>query len=590
MLFYDFEVFKHDWLVVIMDMTNKKEHIIINNADELEAVYKANKHDIWVGYNSRNYDQYILKAILCGFNPKEVNDFIIAEGRKGWQFSSLFRNFPLNNYDIFQNNDGGLKSLEGFMGNSIKETSVPFDVDRKLTDAELQETVKYCRHDVEQTIEVFILRKEEFESHLNLIKTFKLPLSYISKTKAQLSAIILGAVKQKHDDEFEIEFPNTLKVEKYKQIVNWYKNPLNRDYNKILEVEIAGVPHVFAWGGLHGARLQYAGEGYFINVDVASYYPSLMIEYGWLSRNVADPYKYKNIKETRLKLKAEHNPMQQPYKIVLNSTYGAMKDAQNAMYDPRQANNVCVGGQLLLLDLIEKLESFCEIIQSNTDGILIKMPVGKDEDEWFNQVDDTCYEWEQRTRMQLEFDEFRKVYQKDVNNYIIVAASGKYKCKGGYVKKLNSLDYDLPIVNTAVVEYLLHGTRPEETIGSCTELKQFQKIVKVSSKYMYALYKPKVEQKKFRDESGRLKSGKVFSGGEKQQEKAFRVFASKRSTDGGIYKVKNEHKNPEKFANTPEVCFIVNESVNGMPIPDYLDKSWYIDFAKKRLQDFGIFL
>lgn len=591
MLFYDFEVFKHDWLVVIMDMTNKKEHIIINNADELEAVYKANKHDIWVGYNSRNYDQYILKAILCGFNPKEVNDFIIAEGRKGWQFSSLFRNFPLNNYDIFQNNDGGLKSLEGFMGNNIKETSVPFDIDRKLTDAELQETVKYCRHDVEQTIEVFILRKEEFESHLNLIKTFKLPLSYISKTKAQLSAIILGAVKQKHDDdEFEIEFPNTLKVEKYKQIVNWYKNPLNRDYNKILETEIAGVPHVFAWGGLHGARLQYAGEGYFINVDVASYYPSLMIEYGWLSRNVADPSKYKNIRETRLKLKAEHNPMQQPYKIVLNSTYGAMKDAQNAMYDPRQANNVCVGGQLLLLDLIEKLESFCEIIQSNTDGILIKMPVGKDEDEWFNQVDDTCYEWEQRTRMQLEFDEFRKVYQKDVNNYIIVAATGKYKCKGGYVKKLNSLDYDLPIVNTAVVEYLLHGTTPEETISSCTELKQFQKIVKVSSKYMYALYKPKIEQKKFRDESGRLKSGKVFTGGEKQQEKAFRVFASKRSTDGGIYKVKNEHKNPEKFANTPEVCFIVNESVNGMPIPDYLDKSWYIDFAKKRLQDFGIFL
>lgn len=590
MLFYDFEVFKEDWLVVIMDMTNKKEYTIINDADELEAVYKANKHDIWVGYNSRNYDQYILKAILCGFNPKEVNDFIIAEERKGWQFSTLFRNYPLNNYDIFLNNDGGLKSLEGFMGNNIKETSVPFDIDRKLTDAELKETVKYCRNDVEQTIEVFILRKEEFESHLNLIKTFKLPLSYISKTKAQLSAIILGAVKQKHDDEFEIEFPNTLKVEKYKQIVNWYKNPLNRDYNKVIETEIAGVPHVFAWGGLHGARLQYAGEGYFINVDVASYYPSLMIEYGWLSRNVADPSKYKNIRETRLKLKAEHNPMQAPYKIVLNSTYGAMKDAQNAMYDPRQANNVCVGGQLLLLDLIEKLESFCEIIQSNTDGILIKMPVGKDEDEWFNQVDDACYEWEQRTRMQLEFDEFRKVYQKDVNNYIIVAASGKYKCKGGYVKKLNSLDYDLPIVNTAVVEYLLHGTLPEETVGSCTELKQFQKIVKVSSKYKYALYKPKVEQKKFRDESGKLKSGKVFTGGEKQQEKAFRVFASKRSTDGGIYKVKNEYKNPEKFANTPEVCFIVNESVNGMPIPDYLDKSWYIDFAKKRLQDFGIFL
>ena len=76
----------------------------------------------------------------------------------------------------------------------------------------------------------------------------------------------------------------------------------------------------------------------------------------------------------------------------------------------------------------------------------------------------------------------------------------------------------------------------------------------------------------------------------KQKEKAFRVFASNRSTDGGIFKVKNENKNPEKFANTPEVCFIVNESVNGMEIPKHLDKAWYVAFANKRLQDFGVFL
>lgn len=590
MLFYDFEVFKEDWLVVVMDVTNQKEHIIINDADKLEKLYKANRHDIWVGYNSRNYDQYILRAILCGFDPKEVNDFIIVQGKKGCQFSSLFRKFPLNNYDVILTNDGGLKSLEGFMGNSIKETSVPFDIDRKLTEEEIQETIKYCRHDVEQTVEVFILRKEEFESHLSLIKAFNLPLSYISKTKAQLSAIILGASKLRHNDEFEINLPDTLQVTKYKQIVNWYKNPLNRDYDKVLEIEVAGVPHVFAWGGLHGALTQYSGEGYFINIDVASYYPALMIEYDWLSRNIADPTKFRKIRDTRLKLKAEKNPMQQPYKIVLNSTYGAMKDPNNAMYDPRQANCVCVGGQLLLLDLIEKLEGFCELIQSNTDGVLIKMPKGQTEATWFDKVDDVCYEWEQRTRMQLEFDEYRKIFQKDVNNYLIIAADGKYKTKGGYVKKLTSLDYDLPIVNSAVKNYFLSGTSPEETVNSCTELKDFQKIVKVSGKYLYAIYNPTITTEKFRDDNGRLKSGKKFVGGVKQKEKAFRVFASKRSTDGGIFKVKNETKNPEKFANTPEVCFVVNESVNGMDIPSYLDRDWYIDFAKKRLKDFGVFL
>ncbi len=35
MLFYDFEVFKHDWLVVIKDTDTKKTHIIVNNVEEL---------------------------------------------------------------------------------------------------------------------------------------------------------------------------------------------------------------------------------------------------------------------------------------------------------------------------------------------------------------------------------------------------------------------------------------------------------------------------------------------------------------------------------------------------------------------------
>ena len=38
LLFYDFEVFKYDWLVVVMDMTAKKTHVIINSPEELEAL------------------------------------------------------------------------------------------------------------------------------------------------------------------------------------------------------------------------------------------------------------------------------------------------------------------------------------------------------------------------------------------------------------------------------------------------------------------------------------------------------------------------------------------------------------------------
>ena len=83
--FYDFEVFKHDWMVVVINPVTRDERVIINDADALTALYEEHKRESWVGYNNLHYDQFIFKGILCGFDPKAINDFIIAEGHKGWQ-------------------------------------------------------------------------------------------------------------------------------------------------------------------------------------------------------------------------------------------------------------------------------------------------------------------------------------------------------------------------------------------------------------------------------------------------------------------------------------------------------------------------
>ena len=190
MVFYDFEVFKEDWLVVLINPDKREETVIINNPTLLTELYEANKDEIWVGKNNTGYDQFIMKGILCGFNPKKVNDWIIIKGKSGWKFSSMFSKIPMVNYDVGLPTYS-LKQLEGFMGNRIKETSVPFEIDRKLTDEEIAETVEYCKSDVYNTMQVFMYTIDDFNAHLNLINTFKLPLSYISKTKAQLSAIII---------------------------------------------------------------------------------------------------------------------------------------------------------------------------------------------------------------------------------------------------------------------------------------------------------------------------------------------------------------------------------------------------------------
>lgn len=560
---------------MVLDMIHKQEYVIVNDPQALEALHGKHQHDIWVGFNSRHYDQYIFKGILCGFDPKKINDFIIVRGEPGWKFSSLLRKVHINNYDVMQNIDRGLKMFEGFMGSTIKESSVPFDIDRKLTPEEIEETIKYCRHDVEQTVEIFLRRKDDFDAHMGLARIASgkdgLNLALLNKTKAQLSAIILEATRQSYDDEFDIDFPDTLRLDKYQAALDWYKDPGNRTYYKRnekgrieknqLNLMVAGVPHVFGWGGIHGALEKYHGEGSYILMDAASLYPSLMIRYNLHSRSMKHPEKFEEIYHTRMKYKAEKNPLQAPLKLVLNSTYGVMKDPGNDLFDPLQANRVCVYGQLLLLDLMERLEPHCQIIQSNTDGILIKLHRDSD----YDLIDDVCYEWEQRTGMTLDFEEYRRVFQKDVNNYIIVDAEGKYKSKGAYVKKLNPLDYDLPILNQALVQYMVHDTPIEQTINACNRLIDFQLVTKISGKFAH-----------------------IQHGEEILKEKTIRVFASKDKRDQGVTKFSIRTGKPVKISNSPLHCFINNGDVTELPVPDKLDRKWYINFAYKRLNDFGV--
>lgn len=558
-LIYDFEVFPMDWMVVILDRNTNEKTSIINDVPKLRNFYELHKLDIWVGYNSRMYDQFILKGLLLGIDPYYITDAIINQKKNGWQVVKDNGEIVFYNFDI-ATGFHSLKQLEGFMGSSIQETSVPFDIDRKLTEEELIETELYCTHDVNETRKVFEHRIEEFDSQLLMVEAFNLPMTMFTKTKAQLAATVLEASRgMNRNDEFEIIFPDTLKIgEKYKHIVEWYKNPANMDYKKSLITEVSGIPHIFAWGGLHAAIPNYESTGIMVHCDVASLYPSIMIQYNFMSRNVRNPQKYKEIYDKRLKLKAEKNPMQAPLKIVLNSTYGILKDIHNPLYDPLNANNVCVAGQLLMLDLIEKIEGHGKLVQSNTDGLYIELEDIKQLDE----LKEIAKEWEKRTRLNLEWESTKKIIQKDVNNYIVINEDGSYESKGSYLKKLSEIDYDLPIINSSLKEYFINNTPVSETVLRCNELREFQKIVKITALYKYALH-----------------------GDKRIKERVLRVFASKDERDAGVFKVKSESK-IEKMANTPDCCFIHNESVIGIECPDKLDKQYYVDMAEKRLSDF----
>lgn len=582
MIFFDFEVFQYDWLVVGIDPINKEEFVIVNDKDKLIELYNKYKNDIWIGYNCRNYDQYILKAIMLGFDPKKVNDWIIVKNRKGWEFSTMFNKIQLYLYDVMPNIPVSLKVLEGFQGFSIHESSVPFWVNRKLTPREITETIEYCRFDVLNTIEVFLKRKSEFDAQMDLLKAFNLPLSALGKTQAQLAAVILDAKKVRFKDDWDIRLPENVQLGKYKAVGDWFLNKANHNEKAELKIMIAGLEHTIALGGIHAGMSKTVvtcdEDELMFDADVGQLYPNLMRIYKLLSRAARKPEMLDYVLDTSMRLKAEGKKKErEPFKRQCNIFYGAMGDPFNPLYDPLNRTLVCVFGQVFLIDLIDKIEDIVVLINSNTDGIFFKVKK-KNLEELKRRV----AEWEKRTGLQMEYTEFTKFIAKDVNNYLAIKADGKIHAKGGYVKDLSDLDYDLPIVNEALRNYMIFGTPVDVTINSCTDFRKFQKIVKLSSKYKW------VEHEKGYNPSY-TKRGKLienYNSTTKYDNKAYRVFASLDPNDGKLLKCDGT-RNPAKFGNTPDHCFIFNDSINGVAIPAKLDRGYYISLANKRLEDFG---
>lgn len=591
MIFYDFEVFKYNWLIKALDMTTHKWYTIWDSPDALRELYANTVNDIYVGFNNKHYDQYIYKAILLGINPKQANDDIIVRGKEGWQISKEFAKIPMINYDVFANKSLGLKTLEGFMGSSIEESDVDFNIDRPLTEDEKLQTEIYCEHDVEETIKVFMQRINAFNAMHGILEAFPTltDIRDIGESAARITAKVLQCKRTEYNDEFDFFFLPCISLHKYTAAMDWFKslvgNPDNIDpylyYKQSFELTVAGVPHVFGFGGLHGAPAEPIHvKGALFHVDVNNYYPSLLIAWDLVTRSATNdnyPKVYtirKGLKMKQLAAKTKdeakmYKQRQDPYKVMLNALSGAMKDKHNDAYDPRNNNIMCINGQLMLLDLIEHLEDGIEgfrLIQSNTDGLIVEIP---DTDEAFNLLDDICYDWEKRCSTDkcdigLATDQIAEIYQKDVNNYLWIDLDGDVERKGAYVKELSALDYDLPIVNDAVVKYMTHHIPVEVTINECNDLIMFQKVVKLSSKYEYVSH-----------------NNKHF------HYKCYRVFASNDEHDGRILKCR-QGSNPAKFGNTPDKCFIYNGDVTNVRVLSMLDKQWYIDAALKRLHDFGV--
>ena len=319
-----------------------------------------------------------------------------------------------------------------------------------------------------------------------------------------------------------------------------------------------------------------------MNIDVTSYYPNLMMNFGYMSRNVSDPETYRQIYDLRVSLKKqageeaklngksdkwkELNAQQNALKLILNTTYGAIKNKYNALYDEYQASSLCYLGQLLLASLASNIhaKTGAIIIQTNTDGILIKISNDKIED-----VKKLVSEWEELTGFTMEYDYIKMFFQRDVNNYIEVTDNPKkpYKLKGKWTNQAEETIANLnaPITHEALLYYYTEGKPIEKTINECDDIFKFCFTAKTgftyNKTYHYVNNEPRLCNK------------------------VNRVVATTDPKYGTIkkYKVCEDGKPRfDKIADVPERCILLNDEPEMI---ETLDRDWYIQFAKNKVKE-----
>ena len=612
---YDIEVFSDDWIVVFRNPEAENNHIVIHNdAYRLRAFLE--QPDIVIGgFNNKHYDDWIILTMILGGSNVEVkrhNDHII-DGGNGWEFPFIqFQKKPFQSFDLRDDiADKGLslKAVEGNLYLPIVESSVSFDIDRPLTPEELDEVIRYCKNDVDATVRLYNERAEYLTSKKVVGTMYGVPeAEAIGLTNAKLSARVLDAKGVNRTDERDYNIPACLdqslipeKVLSFFMQIRDMSIPdaklfgTGKQGSKGMTLDLwyetsgGRCPVTYAWGGVHGAKPAFTAEAtadrLIVNYDVASLYPNSMINFGYCSRSMADPDAYKKLVETRLAAKkAGDKEKATALKLVVNTVYGAMLNRHNDLADRRAGRSVCITNQLAMTQLIVMLAQRCEtidFININTDGIMFF--IDRSEDSTASQI---VEEWSKITGFEMERDDFKKVIQKDVNGYIGIMANGKMKTKGGYVSLYKGGDFktnSLQIIHKAIVEYLVNGVDPADTINAETDIFKFQNIVKTGGTYEGSYH--------------------YVNGELTPLQKVNRIYAVKNPIYGKVVKRKlvTEERKKDKatgkmisipvtpywkedtVSECPDHTFIDNENVLTV---DDLDKDYYIEMARGRIDKY----
>lgn len=230
-------------------------------------------------------------------------------------------------------------------------------------------------------------------------------------------------------------------------------------------------------GGIHSVNspeiIIPRDDEMLIDIDVASLYPSMLIEYEFYPKHLGKEFLevYKQIKDERIEAKHNGDKVKnETLKLALNGLSGNLQNEHNFCYSPFAVMQIRINGQLLLLMLAEKLTQIgCRIVQANTDGLFVLL-----KKDIYSKVNSICREWEQLTKLTLEEDRFKAMYQYAINDYFAITEDNKVKEKGMFITAVKLGKGLTPkIIPKAIISFFKDGISVEDTIKNCTDIRDF---------------------------------------------------------------------------------------------------------------------
>jgi hypothetical protein len=457
--------------------------------EKLKSFINSNVETL-VGFNSRSFDNVIVAAFCAGRSEieiKRIADDVINNRLRYWE---AMRKFDL--FDVMGDHIDLIEVAPSFVGlkaygarmHMPKLQDMPIAHTDMITKDQETDILEYCHNDVDTTEE--LLRQLENEVLLRVEMSRRYKVDMRSKSDAQMAeaayvtSMGLKYTKNKIPETIEYTPPSFLKFRNFKlqQLLDrtashvFEMNPVTGHVRlpEFLGSEIITFgtgSYQLGVGGVHSVHdkkvCHIAGGDYICDIDAASFYPSIILECGFVPALLGKRFvdEYCKIYEQRLEAKRSGDKTTDAtLKISLNGTFGKLASKHSVLYSPDLMLAVTLTGQFTLLMLIEWLETHGVItLSANTDGIAIFF-----KEDQKALVEKTVDEFSKISKFNFEYTYYRALAMKDVNNYIAIKQNRGLKVRGIYAPLSLKKNPTAQVSADAVGQWLAFGTSFESTI------------------------------------------------------------------------------------------------------------------------------